>query len=99
MCFHAGLISGKLLISWLIRGSKRLTSTDGRSVVSFSNSPKTKSDRDPECARIVSVFVKRRCASGCAVRFGAVWADMRSFGPCVIRSLAQHYEWMQKLMN
>src|SRR6266446_5449181 len=53
---------------------------------------KTKSDRDGEYPRIVSVFVKYRCASGCAVRFGAVWADVRSFGPCVIRSLAQHYE-------
>jgi hypothetical protein len=53
--------------------------TDGQSVVSFSNSLKTKSDR--ECARLVSVLVKCRCASGCAVRFGPVRADVRSFGP------------------
>ncbi len=32
-CLRAGLVSGKLLISRLIRGLKRLTRTDGRTVV------------------------------------------------------------------
>jgi len=35
-CFRAGLVSGKLLISRCIRSSKRLTRTDGRSVVPSS---------------------------------------------------------------
>jgi hypothetical protein len=73
--------------------------TDGQSVVSFSNSLKTKSDWDRECARLRSALVKCRCASGGVVRFGPVQADVRSFGPYFIRSLAQHCEWMQKLMN